>query len=75
MKRKFIFGIVTLSLFSLVAMLNIDVSQNSAGDVSLQSIEMITQANAENPDCPNGCIAGTSGCYCNGWYWYKEYGS
>ena len=25
------------------------------------------KANA-GPNCPNGCVDGSGGCYCNGWY-------
>lgn len=38
---------------------------------------LIKQAHASdevNPDCPNGCIEGITGCYCYGyWLWYAEY--
>ncbi len=34
----------------------------------------IQEAKAVNPECPNGCVRGGGGCYCNGWYdGLKEY--
>ena len=50
-------------------MFNMNLLQaNSAGDVSLDAISVMSQAEAESFGCPNGCLTYSGLCYCNG-YW------
>lgn len=45
---------------------------NSAGDVSLDAISVMSQAEAESFGCPNGCLTYSGLCYCNGYWPYVE---
>lgn len=47
MKKKIIFGIVGIVLITF-SIFSVNMSTNN-GDISLQNIELMTQANAENP--------------------------
>jgi hypothetical protein len=65
MKKKIIFGIMGLLLITF-SILSVNMA-TSNGDISLQNIELMAQANAEvNPLCPTGCKYGGEGCGCNG---------
>jgi len=46
--------------------------QSQSSHISLEAIEVMAQAEAENSDCPNGCIDQLgSGCE---WYdWHQYY--
>jgi len=61
MKKKFI---KALSLLILTAGLLFGLTSNNS-----------VKADEPNPDCPNGCVAEYSGCYCYGYYpWFTEAG-
>ena len=52
MKKKFFIGIA-MSLFAVATVFNMNLSeQNEAGDVSLDAIEVMAQAEAEFNACP-----------------------
>jgi len=68
MKKKLFFG-VAVSLFSLATMFSLNVSQQSnISDISLKNIAVMSQANAETPNCPDGCLANGNGCTCGIFY-------
>jgi len=73
MKKKIIFA-VTACVFVFATVFSFNMSrQDNISDISLKNIQVMTQANAENPDCPNGCLENGSGCFCFIWYsCYKE---
>ena len=41
-------------------------------ELQLDNLEACAYGAEVNPDCPNGCVLGNSGCYCYTWYWYDE---
>jgi len=58
-----------------VVAFNMNLNSNGDGlsDIALANVEAL--ANGEiNPDCPNGCVAGSGGCFCYEYYeYYAEY--
>lgn len=70
MKKKIIFLIAAI-FFVVGTMFSINMSQQgNTGDIAVMA-----KANAQiNPLCKNGCVAGTTGCFCFISYpQYKEY--
>jgi hypothetical protein len=64
MKRKLFFGIVA-GMLATFAILNVNTSLSSTGDISLNNITVMAKASAEeNPFCPTGCYEDGNGCYC-----------
>ena len=73
MKIRIFIGIAT-SLFAIAIFSNTN-SNDIIGNVSLSDIETMAQASGENGGswtCPNGCLAKSGMCYCNGFHAYKE---
>lgn len=68
-KKKVIVGIAA-SFFAVATMFNMGMlKDNGAGDVSLDAIAVMAEAGGEiNPDCPNGCVEGNTGCICYDYY-------
>lgn len=72
MKKKIIFAVAT-GFFAVATMFNMNLLQaNSAGDVSLDAISVMSQAEAESFGCPNGCLSYSGMCYCYGFKPYLE---
>ena len=72
MKKKIIIASASV-LFAVATMFNMNLLQaNSAGDVSLDAISVMSQAEAESFGCPNGCLTYPGLCYCNRYWHYKE---
>ena len=72
MKKKFLYGLAVLFI-AVVAAFNVNLNSNGDGlsDVSLANVEALANM---SPGCPNGCVKGLGGCYCNGPYpQFKEY--
>jgi hypothetical protein len=66
MKRKLFFGIIA-GMLATFAILNVNTSLSSTGDISLNNITVMAQAQAEDSDlCPTGCKLNGNGCGCNG---------
>jgi hypothetical protein len=72
MKKKFFIGIA-MSLFAVATVFNMNLSeQNNAGDVSLDAIEVMAEAEAELANIPQNCrfvktrcgITTNHGSYC-----------
>lgn len=63
MKKKVIIGVFG-GLLAIFTMISINTPLSNAGDISLKNVAIMAQANAENPECPNGCHACGNGCYC-----------
>lgn len=75
--RTKIFGGIALVAIAVTLATSFNIDNNQINNNSL-----IASANAKelmkddeiNPSCPNGCVTGSGGCYCNGYYpEYKEY--
>ncbi|MDR0748348.1 MAG: NVEALA domain-containing protein [Tannerellaceae bacterium] len=61
---------------ALAAGLYIGQSENEVAlpDLAKDNMEALAKRQI-NPECPNGCIDDSGGCYCNGSHpQYKEYG-
>ncbi len=74
MKKKIITiaAIGSLVLFT-AAYTFFSTEKNQVNSLMLENIEALAQSEI-NPDCPNGCIKGSGGCYCFTSYpQYKEY--
>ncbi len=67
MKKKIIFAVAT-GLFALATVFNMNMLQsNNAGDVSLDAITVMAQAQSELPDVTITCSSGPDGrCYMDG---------
>ena len=68
MKRKILFSIVAVALFTGAAMFNLDMNNlnTQANQLHNRNIEILE---ATAGYCPNGCLAQCgNGCYCNGSY-------
>lgn len=71
MKKKIIFGFTVCS-FSTVMMVSFNISQqNNIGNISLNDIAVISQANAEG-GTNDPCIDSGQGCYNKVWYATKK---
>jgi len=54
MKKKILF-----SVLGVAVMLNVQSLKNNVANAKDEI----------NPECPNGCVAGSKGCYCYGWHY------
>lgn len=68
MKKKLL-SIIVVSAIAFVTSYNVYISQNDRklSELALSNIEALA-SNNEGGGCPNGCVQGWGGCYCNGWY-------
>lgn len=73
--KKTIIRIAAAALLVGGLMFNFGLS-NSNSDNELVTLKVVANtavAQGEiNPDCPNGCVSGNTGCYCFTWYEYRE---
>ena len=70
--KKVIFGGIAIVFFAVVAAFSVNLKSNEYGlsDVGINNAEALANM---SPSCPNGCVSGNTGCYCNGPYSiYKE---
>lgn len=67
MKKKLLTIMIVATMFTAAIATNIYMSQNNAevtmSDILKDNIEALATI---NPDCPDGCVEGTSSCYCHG---------
>lgn len=74
MKKKILCAIGVAAFAVAVAVnINASMSNGTEMDVTLANVEALAR-NEINPECPNGCVGGSGGCYCRDYYpYYKEY--
>ena len=67
--KKNILKATLVAAFGLIAGFNVYNSQKSdvMSELALANVEALARYEV-NPDCPNGCTSGNTGCYC-----YKTY--
>lgn len=73
--KKNIRAVMMVAAIALIASINVFNSQKTIAmsDMALANVEAL--ADNENDMCPNGCVNGSGGCFCNGWYpTLSEYG-
>ena len=64
MKKKFL-GLIAIVAIAVVTALSVNVKSNDKG---LTELGMANAKALASDLCPNGCVDGSGGCYCNGWY-------
>lgn len=66
--KKNIIKVTLVAVFALIAGYNVYASQKAEtlSDLALANVEALAESREYhvNPDCANGCVSGSQGCYC-----------